>query len=79
MANANSVELMSFVDALPPGWRALVHEYGFKAVCQAKEDGHSLEGAQDVLWMARSARQAQWLATDMITPRVVRSFFDAVR
>jgi hypothetical protein len=62
-------QLMAIVDSFEPGWRALVHEYGFKAVCQAKEDGHSLEEAQDALWMARSARQAQWLATDMRTKK----------
>lgn len=79
MPNSNSALLMQAIDSLPAPWRALVHEYGFKAVCQAKEDGHSLEDAQDALWMARSARQAQWLSTDMITPRTVRSYFDAVR
>lgn len=62
-------QLMSIVDSFSPGWRALVYEYGFKAVCQSKEDGHSLEGAQDALWMARSARQAQWLSTDYISKR----------
>lgn len=62
-------QLMSIVDSFEPGWRSLVHEYGFKAVCQAKEDGHSLEDAQDALWVARSARQASWLATDFITKR----------
>lgn len=61
--------LMQAIDSLPQPWRALVHEYGFKAVCQAKEDGHSLEDAQDALWMARSTRQAQWLACDYITQR----------
>jgi hypothetical protein len=62
-------QLMSIVDSFSPEWRALVHEYGFKAVCQSKEDGHSLEEAQDALWMARSARQAQWLSTNYITKR----------
>jgi hypothetical protein len=78
MPNTNSKTIMSMVDSFEPGWRALVHEYGFKAVCQAKEDGHSLEDAGDALWMARSARQAQWLACDYITPRAARSYSDAI-
>ncbi len=67
-------QLMAIVDSFSPGWRALVHEYGFKAVCQAKEDGCSLEDAQDQLWMARSARQAQWMSTDYVTAKTARSF-----
>lgn len=67
--NADSQTLMSVVDAMKPGWRKLVHEYGFKAVCQAIEDGNSLEEADDALWMQRSARQANWLATDYVTKR----------
>jgi hypothetical protein len=66
---SDAQQLMSIVDSFSPEWRALVHEYGFKAVCQSKEDGHSLEEAQDALWMARSARQASWLATDYVTKR----------
>jgi hypothetical protein len=74
MPNANSQALMSIVDAMKPGWRKLVHEYGFKAVCQALEDGQSLEEAADQLWMARSARQAQWLSTNYITKRSERAW-----
>ncbi|HMF68660.1 MAG TPA: hypothetical protein VK602_13760 [Phyllobacterium sp.] len=69
MPNTDSAQLMTIVDSFEPGWRALVHEYGFKAVCQAKEDGHSLEDAGDALWMARSARQATWLSTNYITKK----------
>lgn len=74
MPNPTSQQIMCLVDSFEPGWRALVHEYGFKAVCQSKEDGHSLAEAEDALWMARSARQAAWLSTNYITPRAARSY-----
>jgi hypothetical protein len=74
MPNADSATIMQAIDALPTEWRALVHEYGFKAVCQAREDGCSIEDAADQLWMARSARQAQWLSTLYITERSVKSW-----
>lgn len=72
--NPDSQILMRQIDALSPEWRALVHEYGFKAVCGVLDDGLSLEDATDQLWMQRSARQAQWLSTDFITSRTARSF-----
>lgn len=65
--NFDSIEIMRAVDGLPKGWRKLVHEYGFKAVLACREDGLSLADADDALWMARSARQAQWLATNYLT------------
>jgi hypothetical protein len=65
-------QLMSIVDSFDPGWRALVHEYGFKAVCQAREDGLELEDAADQLWMQRNARQAQWLNTQYVTAKTAR-------
>lgn len=69
MPNSDSATLMQAIDVLPPEWRALVHEYGFKAVMQCQEDSKSLQDAEDALWMDRSARQAKWLATDFITKR----------
>lgn len=72
--NFDSVEIMRSVDAMKPGWRALVHEYGFNAVMACREDGLSLSDADDVLWMVRSARQAQWLATNYVTKRSVKSW-----
>jgi hypothetical protein len=65
--NHNSVEIMRAVDGLPRPWRKLVHEYGLKQVLACREDGLSLEDADDALWMGRSSRQAQWLATDYLT------------
>jgi hypothetical protein len=60
---------MRQIDRLPPKWRALVHEYGVVGVMACREDGLSLADADDALWMARSARQAQWLATNYISKR----------
>ena len=73
--NCNSVEIMRAVDQLPPSWRKLVHEYGVTQVLACREDGLSLQDADDALWMGRSARQAQWLATNFITPKLVRGFY----
>lgn len=69
MPNADSAILMSAIDRLSKDWRALVHEYGYKAVMGCIEDGLDLQDAGDALWMQRSARQAQWLATDFISKR----------
>jgi len=60
---------MRIVDEMKPAWRALVHEYGLTAVLAVRDDGLSLRDADDALWMARSARQAQWLATNYISNR----------
>jgi hypothetical protein len=67
--NPDSALLMSQIDSLPKRWRALVYEYGVVAVSECREQGMSLQDADDSLWMARSARQAAWLATDYITKR----------
>lgn len=67
--NFDSIEIMRAVDGMPKSWRKLVHEYGFKQVLACREDGMSLEDADDALWMGRSARQAQWLCTDYVSKR----------
>lgn len=74
MPDANSAEIMSQIDALPSKWRGLVHEYGFKATMALRNTGVGYDDASDALWMMRSAKQAQWLSTDYITPRVARSY-----
>lgn len=63
MPDANSAALMAEIDRLPKGWRALVHEYGAKKVLALREEGHSLDDADDALWMGRSMAQEQWLST----------------
>lgn len=72
--NHDSLLLMHQIDSLAPAWRALVHEYGYKAVLGCIEDGTALDDAEDQLWMQRSARQAQWLTTDFITKRSQRAW-----
>lgn len=65
---------MRDVDRLPRKWRALVYEYGYSIVSAMCEDGMSLADADDALWMRRSAKQAEWLATDYVTKKT-RSYF----
>lgn len=72
--NTESIKMMLIIDNLAPPWRALIYEYGFKSVCDAINSGTSLEDAADALWMARSARQAQWMATDYVTKRSAASW-----
>ena len=40
-ANPNSVELMARLDALPPAWRKLVHEYGANIVIALIDEGET--------------------------------------
>lgn len=50
--NQRSIEIMRAIDAMPEGWRALVHEYGFVAVANLYGDV-DLEDADDALWLQR--------------------------
>jgi hypothetical protein len=74
MPDADSAEIMMFVDSLPKKWRALVYEYGYQQVMARYNSGMKLKDADDELWMMRSAAQAKWLSTNFITKRVVRSY-----
>jgi hypothetical protein len=67
MPDANSAEIMLFVDSLPKKWRALVYEYGFKNVMALYQADMKLSDADDALWMMRSAAQEKLMATDYIT------------
>lgn len=69
MPDANSAEIMLFVDSLPKKWRALVYEYGFKNVMALHDSGMKLKDADDALWMMRSAAQAKWLSTNWFKKR----------
>lgn len=73
--NFDSIEIMRAVDQLPTSWRKLVHEYGVTQVLACREDGLSLQDADDTLWLGRSARQAQWLATNYVTAKTIRGFY----
>lgn len=66
---------MMVVDGLSPRLRALVHEYGIAIVAALIADGyHDSEELSDMLETWRERRQAEWLATNYITPRTRRSF-----
>lgn len=69
MPDANSAEIMLFVDGLPKKWRQLVYEYGFKNVMVLYESGMKIKDADDALWMGRSAAQATWLATNYVVKK----------
>jgi hypothetical protein len=75
MPDANSAEIMLFVDSLPKKWRALVYEYGYQQVMARYNASMKLKDADDELWMMRSAAQAKWLATDYVTKRVAKDYF----
>ena len=66
---------MRDVDALPAKWRALVYEYGYTIVMAMRADDMSLAEADDELWMRRSRRQAEWLATDYVTAKTRKNYF----
>jgi hypothetical protein len=54
--DAFSIEIMNAVDSLPPAWRRLVHEYGFKITLAMYEES-TVQGAQDDLETWRERRQ----------------------
>lgn len=70
MPRAESVEIMSAIDAMPKPWRALVHEYGFVMVAEYRdEEIYSAAGARRDLENWRKRRQAEWLSTQYVRPR----------
>lgn len=68
------VEMMQAVDEMPPEWRALVHEYGGLVVREMYDDGTDVLYAEVMLEQRRERKQAEWFATDFITPAVVEGF-----
>lgn len=73
------IEMMQAVDAMPRAWRALVHEYGGGIVRNLREDGLDVLMAEVTLEQRREKRQAELLAQDHITPRVIEGFKRAFR
>lgn len=70
MPDADSTRVMSQIDRMPQGFRALVHEFGFTIVAAMMNDGYDDPGQlRTVLEGWRDRRQAEWLATDYIIPR----------
>lgn len=76
--NPDSVELMAQIDALPPEVREMVYEFGFAIVAALIGDGvHDPGRMEELLHNWRERRQAQWLATNYITPKTIQSIVNA--
>ena len=50
---ATAERTMAFIDSLPPRWRALVHEYGWKAIARALNNRESYESVCRRLTLTR--------------------------
>lgn len=72
--NWNAVETMAVIDKWARGWRDLANEYGFQIVNAFRNDNFSLAQTRAALKVRHEMRQAEWLATDYITPKVRQSF-----
>ncbi len=73
-----SVEVMAHVDALPPDFRALVHEYGITIVLGILDEADVALSADEVRAMLegwRMKRQEQWLRTDYVSRRAAARMF----
>ena len=58
-----SVKIMKAVDALKPGIRRLVHEFGLEPVTDLVLEGyHEVEALREQLVAWRAKKQAEWLA-----------------
>lgn len=64
----NSVQIMNAVDQLPPVWRRLVYEYGFRIAFAMYEES-TVQGATADLEMWRERCQEEWLETDYFPTR----------
>ena len=63
-------ELMAIIDAMPLGFRLLVHDYGVNPVIALINAGVTCaKGARRLLETRREQRQEQWLRTNYIEPR----------
>lgn len=70
MPDPDSTRVMSQIDRMSQGFRALVHEFGFTIVDAMMNDGYDDPGElRNVLESWRDRRQAEWLATNYIVPR----------
>lgn len=67
--------LMEQIDALRPGVRALLNEYGTNIVGAMIADGYeTVRDLKQPLESWRRKRQEEWLATDYITEKVGSAF-----
>jgi hypothetical protein len=72
MPDPNSIRVMSAIDRMPKGFRALVHEFGAVIVDKMMADGYSDPAAlRTILEGWRERRQDQWLKTDYAISRKV--------
>ena len=70
MPDPDSVRVMSAIDRMPQGFRALVHEFGAVIVDRMMADGYDDPAElRRVLESWRERRQAEWLATDYLISR----------
>lgn len=74
MPNSNSIAIMSTIDLMPLPMRLLVYEFGFKIVFAMINDGYDdPHELRRLLEVRRQRLQAAWLATDYVSPRMLRS------
>lgn len=74
MPNPSSVAIMSTIDLMPMPMRMLVYEYGFSIVWAMVNDGYNDPGElRSLLEMRRQRKQAEWLATDYVQPKMWRN------
>lgn len=70
MPDPNSVIVMSHIDRMSPGMRALVREFGYVIVSEMMNEGYyDADDLRPVLETWRERRQEQWLATNYVVPR----------
>lgn len=63
--DANSVQIMEFVDSLDEFGRSLVHEHGALIVSRMMQEGYKVDAElQRLLEEKRQRAQEEWLATD---------------
>lgn len=79
IGDGECIEMMQAVDAMPPAWRALVYEFGGVIVRHLHDGGLDAFSAEITLEQRREKRQAELLAEDHITPRVIEGFKNAFR
>ena len=69
---------MRHIDSMPLAMRALVREFGYAIVRDMLAEGYtSARSMRNDLETWRDRRQEQWLATDYVTAKTVRSIVDA--
>jgi hypothetical protein len=65
---------MSTIDLMPLPMRMLVYEFGFNIVRAMINDGYNdPREMRGLLETRRQQMQAAWLATDYVSPRMLRS------